>query len=104
MHTEFPKYTGDNDRSFSITAAGISNTHVDDEDPLGILRGSSSRQNDEATAPYAVREGMMAGESVAQASLEVDCKKRDPCEAIDEILRSSKDVRNRVFSRQASND
>lgn len=86
----------------------------DERDPLGILRGSSSGHDHRvdtyaAASPAAAAAVASLGPEVSVRSLmvraptiRVDRERKDPCEAIDAILRSSKDVRDRISSRQVS--
>lgn len=105
-------------RHVEFDLAGMHDEDDDDErvDPLGILVGSSSG-NDRRVDTYAAASPAAAA-AVASTSIgpelpvrtpmvraptiRVDRERRDPCEAIDAILRSSKDVRDRISSRQVS--
>lgn len=86
----------------------------DERDPLGILGGPSSGHDHRvdtytAASPSAAAAVASLGPEVSMRSpmvraptIRVDRERRDPCEAIDAILRSSKDVRDRISSRQVS--
>lgn len=90
----------------------LAGTHHDDEDPLGILGMSSGHDNRvdtyAAVSPATVAASLgpevpVRTSMVRAPTIRVDRERRDPCEAIDTILRSSKDVRDRISSRQVSN-
>lgn len=94
----------------------LAGMHDDDErvDPLGILVGSSSGRDRRvdtyaAASPAAAAAAVSLGPEVRvrtpmtrAPTIRVDRERRDPCEAIDAILRSSRDVRDRISSRQVS--
>lgn len=71
--------------------------HDDEEDPLGILEGASRRDHCASRSGAATLEREAP---VALSTCKVDFERGDPREAIDAILRHSKEVRDRVFSRQ----
>lgn len=81
--------------------------HNDERDPLGILRGSSGHDH---RIPNTYAEAAAAAASLGPEvpvraptlTLGVDRAGRDTFEAIDAILRDSKDVRDRISSRQVS--
>ncbi|CAN0032495.1 unnamed protein product, partial [Ectocarpus fasciculatus] len=77
---------------------GDGDKHDEEDDPLGLLRGTSAGIHDGV--------GMLAGSSPLLRShtpvrAAVGCESGDPREVIDAILRSSKTIRDQVSSRQA---
>lgn len=101
--------------AFATLGSSNNNTHGDtdkraildapysysgEEDPLGILGGKLEHTNCENNYDGGIDDREQGGLGEVLPPFDVNLSKRDPCGAIDAILQHSREVRDRIFSRQ----